>query len=276
MLSQAHRLLVDMGLQSKADQPFDCSSPSALGYLDALKTQILIHALFNTPLLVVEDPFGGLDGPEDQSELVRVLDHVARTYRTMVVLVLSFNRLRVRVPSLFGLARNLLAMGRDGRTIFSGSVTHMIAFMSETSSTSNIVAEKLNTDRRYLNDDGEYLDAVLLRLTESTKDHCPDTDEHPDDDISSDDGLSMRLLRGEDGVIQSNTTDLSEILCDSFKSSSFRRSSLQTIGRFDRTQARELRTHQAHNWMELCILLSRTLHVRLINIFVLSSFIDGE
>lgn len=284
-LSQAYRLMVDMGLESKATRPFDrSSSPCALGHLDALKTQIAIHVVSNTPsLLIVDDPFLGLDGPpDDQSEeLLRVLDHVARTYGTIVILVHhrhhSMSIRRRRIPSsLFGLVHSVLAMGRDGRMIFSGSVTDMTAFMSEPS-TSSIISEKLNIDRRYLNGDREYLEAVLHRLSEGTTDHSPATDEQADDDDgSSEDGLSMQLLRGDQGTaVPSSSSDLSEeALCDSFDRSSYRRSSLQTIGSFDRTQARELllllregRGHTAaaavpRHWMELlCILLSRALHV---------------
>lgn len=293
-LSQAYRLIVDMGLESKADRPFDrSSSPCALGHLDALKTQIAIHVVSNTPsLLIVDDPFLGLDRPpDDQSEeLLRVLDHVARTYGTIVILVLSFHHRhhsmsmsisRRKTPSsLFRVVHSVLAMGRDGRMIFSGSVIDMTAFMSEPS-TSSIISEKLNIDRRYLNGgDREYLEAVLHRLGEGTTDHSPATDEQADDDDddgSSEDGLSMQLLCGDQGgtAVPSSSSDLSEkALCDSFDRSSFRRTSLQTIGSFDRTQARELllllregRGHTAaaavpRHWMELlCILLSRALHV---------------
>ena len=210
-----------------------------------------------------------------------MLDHVARTYGTIVILVHhrhhSMSIRRRRIPSsLFGLVHSVLAMGRDGRMIFSGSVTDMTAFMSEPS-TSSIISEKLNIDRRYLNGDREYLEAVLHRLSEGTTDHSPATDEQADDDDgSSEDGLSMQLLRGDQGTaVPSSSSDLSEeALCDSFDRSSYRRSSLQTIGSFDRTQARELllllregRGHTAaaavpRHWMELlCILLSRALHV---------------
>ena len=272
--------MVDLELESKADRLFDRSSPSALAHLDALKTQIAIHVLSNTPLLlVVDDPFLGLDGPQDDQsgELVRVLDHIARTYGTIVVLVLSFHRrhrhrlhrVRRRIPSsLFGRVHNMLAMGRDGRMIFSGSIKDIIAFMSEPS-TSSIIAEKLNIDRRYLNGDSEYLEAVLQRLGEGTTDHSTVSDEDADDD-DNEDGLSMRLLRGDHGAaVPSSSYDLSGDLCDRFDRSTFRRSSLQTIGRFDRTQVRELllgastptAAMQCH-WMELlCILLSRALHV---------------
>lgn len=285
-LSQAYQLMVDLELESKADRLFDRSSPSALEHLDALKTQIAIHVLSNTPLLLlVDDPFLGLDGSQhDQSgELVRVLGHIARTYGTIVVLVLSFHhrhghrhrlhRVRRRIPSsLIGRVRNMLAMGRDGRMIFSGSINDMIAFISEPS-TSSIIAEQLNIDRRYLNGDSEYiyLEAVLQRLSEGTTDHSTASDEDADDDDDDDeDGQSMRLLRGDHGAaVPSSSYDLSEDLCDSFDRSSFRRSSLQTIGRFDRTQTRELllggSLHTAsmqRHWMELlCILLSRALHV---------------
>jgi hypothetical protein len=162
----------------------------------------------------------------------------------------------------------MLAMGRDGRMIFSGSINDMIAFISEPS-TSSIITEKLNIDRRYLNGDNEYLEAVLQRLSEGTTDHSTASDEDADDD-DDEDGQSMRLLRGDHGAaVPSSSYDLSEDLCDSFDRSSFRRSSLQTIGRFDRTQARELllggSLHTAsmqRHWMELlCILLSRALHV---------------
>jgi len=267
--------MVDLELESKADRLFDRSSPSALEHLDALKTQIAIHVLSNTPLLlIVDDPFLGLDGPQDDQsgELVRVLGHIARTYGTIVVLVLSFHRrhrhrlhrVRRRIPSsLFGRVHNMLAMGRDGRMIFSGSITDIITFMSEPS-TSSIIAEKLNIDRRYLNGDSEYLEAVLQRLGEGTTDHSTASDEGADDD-DNEDGLSMRLLRDDHGAaVPSSSYDVSGDLCDRFG-----RSSLQTIGRFDRTQARELllgaststAVMQRH-WMELlCILLSRALHV---------------
>jgi hypothetical protein len=162
----------------------------------------------------------------------------------------------------------MLAMGRDGRMIFSGSITDMTAFMSEPS-TSSIIAEKMNIDRRYLNSDSEYLEAVLQRLGEGATDHSTDEDENADDD-DNEDGLSMRLLHVDHGAaVPSSSYDLNGDLCDRFDRSSFRRSSLQTIGRFDRTQARELllcgststAVMQRH-WMELlCILLSRALHV---------------
>lgn len=271
-LSQAYRLMVDLELESKADRLFDRSSPSALEHLDALKTQIAIHVLSNTPLLlIVDNPFLGLDGPQDDQsgELARVLGHIARTYGTIVVLVLSFHRRHRRTPlSLFGRVHNMLAMGRDGRMIFSGSINDIIAFMSEPS-TSSIIAEKLNIDRRYLNGDSEYLEAVLQRLGEGTTDYSTASDEDADDD-DNEDGLSMRLLCGDHGAaVPSNSYDLSGDLCDSFDRSSFRRSSLQTIGRFDRTQARELllggstcAASMQRHWMELlCILLSRALHV---------------
>jgi len=281
-LSQAYRLMVDLELESKADRLFDRSSPSALEHLDALKTQIAIHVLSNTPLLlIVDDPFLGLDGPQDDQsgELVRVLGHIARTYGTIVVLVLAFHRrhrhrlhrVRRRIPSsMIGGVHNMLAMGRDGRLIFSGSFTDIITFMSEPS-TSSIIAEKMNIDRRYLNSDSEYLEAVLQRLGEGTTDHSTDEDADEDaDDDDNEDGLSMRLLHVDHGAaVPSSSYDLSGDLCDRFDRSSFRQSSLQTIGRFDRTQARELllcgstsTAAMQRHWMELlCILLSRALHV---------------